>query len=326
VGFACEVNAKCGTHNTVIPRASATGNCELRTNCVASEIVVDERARAKSVKYFDAQDRQLEQTADLVAVCCSATETPRLLLNSRSRLFPNGAGNNYDWVGRNLQGHAYAGAIGLFDHDTYDDIGPGACVAVCDFNHGNPGLRGGAMLANEFIRLPYLFAGRHPRGAPSWGKAHKEFQRTYYRRSMGVQGPIQEMPVHEARVQVDPSVKDYWGIPVARISGRRHPHDLEIARFMVAKCERWLQEAGAVSTWSRLPGLAQGGGQHQAGTCRMGADAKTSVTNRFGQVHEIDNLFVADGSLHVTNGGFNPVLTIMALAYWVSDYIKREWK
>jgi choline dehydrogenase-like flavoprotein len=58
----------------------------------------------------------------------------------------------------------------------------------------------------------------------------------------------------------------------------------------------------------------------------MGNDPKTSVTNKYGQVHDIDNLFVADGSLHVTNGGFNPVLTIMALGYWVSDYIKKEWK
>ena len=69
--------------------------------------------------------------------------------------------------------------------------------------------------------------------------------------------------------------------------------------------------------WRNGPGLGLSGGQHQAGTCRMGNDPKTSVTNRFGQVHEIDNLFIADASLHVTNGGFNPVLTIMALAYWV---------
>ena len=79
-------------------------------------------------------------------------------------------------------------------------------------------------------------------------------------------------------------------------------------------------------TWISLPGQGVSGGQHQAGTCRMGDDPQTSVTNRYGQLHEIDNLFVADGSLHVTNGGFNPVLTILALGYWVSDYITREWK
>jgi choline dehydrogenase-like flavoprotein len=326
VGFACEVNAKCGTQNTVIPRAIETGNCEVRAGCVAAEIVVDERGRARGVRYFDGEDREQTQTADLVVVSCSATETARLLLNSQSRLFPAGAGNRHDWVGRNLQGHAYPGAVGLFEQVTYDDVGPGACIAACDFNHGNAGLKGGGMLANEFIRLPYIFTGMRPPGEASWGSRHKEFQRRNYRRSISVKGPVQEMPVFEARVQLDPSVKDHWGIPVVRLSGTRHPDDIEISRFMADKAEAWLKEAGAATTWKNLPGKGLSGGQHQAGTCRMGNDPKSSVTNRFGQVHEIDNLFVADGSLHVTNGGFNPVLTIMALAYWVADHIRKEWK
>lgn len=326
VGFACEINAKNGTQNTVIPAALATGNCEVRTNSVVSEIVVDGHGRARGVKYFDADDRAQFQTSDLVVVAGSATETARLLLNSKSKLFPDGAGNRYDWVGRNLQGHAYAGAWGLFEQVTYDDIGAGATIAISDFNHGNPGLRGGAMLANEFIRLPYLFSGRRPPGAPTWGKAHKDWQRGFYKRSIAVMGPVQEMPVFETRVEVDPVVKDHWGIPVARISGRRHPHDFEIGRFIATRAELWLKEAGAIQTWMNMPGSNISGGQHQAGTCRMGHDPKTSVTNKYGQVHDIDNLFIADGSLHVTNGGFNPVLTIMALGYWVGDYIKRNWK
>ncbi len=326
VGFACEVNAKCGTHNTVIPRALETGNCEVRTRCVASEVLLDNQGKARSVRYFDAEGRAQEQTADLVVLSCSATETARLLLNSRSRFFPAGAGNRNDWVGRNLQGHAYPGAWGLFREDVYDDVGPGACIAVCDFNHGNAGLRGGGMLANEFIRLPYLFTKQRPPGAPSWGKEHKKFQRDYYRHSASIKGPVQEMPVFDARVTIDPGVTDYWDIPVVRLSGRRHPHDLEISRFMALKAEAWIKEAGAVETWVNMPGKGLSGGQHQAGTCRMGNDPKTSVTNRYGQIHDVDNLFVADGSLNVNNGGFNPVLTIMALGYWVSDYIKREWK
>jgi choline dehydrogenase-like flavoprotein len=289
-------------------------------------VVIDEQGRARGVKYFDANDRQQYQTADLVVVSCSATETERLLLNSRSKLFPNGAGNRNDWVGRNLQGHAYPGSWGMFEEVTYDDVGPGACIAACNFNHGNPGLKGGGMLANEFIRLPYLFTRNRPPGEPSWGKAHKDFQRKYYRRTISVKGPVQEMPVFEARVEVDPVVKDFWGIPVARLSGNRHPHDLDISRFLASKAQEWIQAAGAVKSWINRPGAGLSGGQHQAGTCRMGNDPKTSVTNKYGQIHDIDNLFVADGSLHVTNGGFNPVLTIMALGYWVSDYIKKEWK
>ena len=85
---------------------------------------------------------------------------------------------------------------------------------------------------------------------------------------------------------------------------------------------------GATRVWRNGPGRGLGlsGGQHQAGTCRMGDDPNTSVTTRHGQLHQIDNLFIADGSLNVTNGGFNPVLTIMALAYWVADAIKTGWK
>ena len=104
------------------------------------------------------------------------------------------------------------------------------------------------------------------------------------------------------------------------------PTTLQLGEFLSKKAEAIIKEAGTTRVWRSGLGLGLSGGQHQAGTCRMGDDPKTSVTNRFGQVHQIDNLFVADASLHVTNGGFNPVLTIMALAYWVSHHIKADWK
>lgn len=326
VGFPCEVNAKCGTQNTVTPTALATGHCELRTGVMVKEIRFDARGRATGVTYFDANDREQTQEADLVVVAGGATESARLLLNSRHRLFPNGLGNRFDWVGRNFQGHTYTGAVGIVREDVYDDLGPGAGIAISDFNHGNPGLRGGAMLANEFIRLPIQFLGMLPPGTPRFGQAHKDAMRRGYRHTIAVQGPTQEMPVWDARVQLDPKVKDRWGIPVLRISGDKHPHTIEIGRAMSARAEEWLKEAGAIQTWRRNPGRGVSGGQHQAGTCRMGNDSKTSVVDRNGKVHDIDNVFVADASLHVTNGGFNPVLTIMANAYRISDHIVKTWK
>jgi len=95
---------------------------------------------------------------------------------------------------------------------------------------------------------------------------------------------------------------------------------------MAAKAEAWLKEAGAIQTWKKLPGPGLSAGQHQAGTCRMGDDPKSSVVNRYCQVHDVDNLFVIDASVHVTNGGFNPVLTIMANAYHASDRLVKQWK
>ncbi len=326
VGFACELSARTGSHNTVIPAALATGNCELRTGCMASEILLDDRGQAQGVAYFDDDNRLQRQTADLVIVSAGAIESARLLLNTRHRLFPNGLGNRYDWVGRNLVGHTYPGAVGLFDYDTYDDIGPGASIAICDFNHGNPGLAGGGMLANEFIRLPYQFLSQLPPSVSRWGREHKDFVRSAFKRTVCIMGPVQEMPMFDARVQVDPKIKDYWGIPVGRLSGKKHPHTLEIARFMAGKAEAWLREAGAVQTWRRLPGPSMSGGQHQAGTCRMGNDPRTSVVDKNCRLHDVDNVYLVDASVHVTNGGFNPALTIFANAYRASHNLLQAWK
>ena len=325
-GFACPLNAKSGTHNTVIPKALSTGNCELRTNCVVSEITVTDSGRPNGVIYFDRDNHKQSQTADVIVVAASATESARLLLNSTSKFFPSGVGNRHDWVGRNFQGHAYTGAFGLFEEDIFDDVGPGASIAISDFNHHNAGIIGGGILANEFTRLPYFFTAIRPPGSPTWGKAHKAFQRKYFRRNVQVVGPIQEMPVFDSRVQVDPSVRDFWGIPVVRLSGTRHPRDFEGCKFLSGKAEDILKAAGAAITWQSVGGRGLSGGQHQAGTCRMGNDPLTSVTDKYGRVHETPNVFVADASLHVTNGGFNPALTIMALGYWVGGHIAKEWK
>ena len=326
-GFACEVDAKNGSQNTVIPVALNTGNCELRTECMVREILTDERGRARGVAYFDADGHLQEQLADLVVVSSCAAESARLLLNSKSRLFPNGLGNRYDQVGRNLQGHHYTGAIGYFDFETYDDLGPGASIAICDYNHGTPGLSGGGMLANEFIRLPIHMIDRLPPGTSSWGLAHKQAMRQWHKRSIVIMGPTQQIPSAEARVTLDPLVKDKWGLPVVRFSGNVHPHTFEIGEVQAQRAETWLKETGAIHT-SQMAGKPSlvSAGQHQAGTCRMGSDPRSSVVTPDCRLHDIDNVFVIDGSVHVTNGGFNPALTIMAVAYKASNALVRNWK
>lgn len=326
VGFACPVDGKNGTQNTVIPTAMETGNCEVRTHCQVAEIMSDAAGRVRGVKYFDRENKGQTQTADLVILAASATETARLLLNSPTDLHPNGLGNDYDWVGRNLQGHAYTGAYGIFDYEVTDFAGPGATFGLCDFNHHNEGIIGGGLLCNEFNALPYLYTGIRPPGSKRWGREHKDFQMRNIKRTAGLHGPIQEIPNFDARVMLDPKVKDYWGIPVLALSGQRHSLDYEHCRWLSGKAEAIIKEAGAIQTWQSVGGRGLSGGQHQAGTARMGNDPQTSVTNRYGQLHDIDNLFVADASLHVTNAGFNPVLTIMALGYWVSEYITNTWK
>lgn len=325
-GFACEVDAKNGSQNTVIPIALATGNCELRTECTVTEILTDDQGHVRGVSYIDAARRQ-EQLADIVIISGCATESARLLLNSTSRLFPQGLGNRYDQVGRYLQGHHYTGAIGYFEDDTYDDLGPGASIAITDYNHGTPGLCGGGMLANEFIRLPIQMVDHLPQGTPKWGVGHKQAMRAWHKRTIIVQGPTQQIPMATGRVTVDPAVKDKWGLPVVRIEGNVHPHTFEIGEVQAKRAEAWLKEAGAahISLLSGKPPIVSAG-QHQAGTCRMGDDPHSSVVNKYCQIHDVDNLFVIDGSVHVTNGGFNPALTIMAVAYYASNALLRNWK
>ena len=326
-GFACETDAKNGSQNTVIPVALNTGNCELRTECMVKEILTDDRGRARGVAYYDSTGHLEEQPADIVIVSACAIESARLLLNSRSRLFPNGLGNRYDQVGRHLQGHHYTGAVGYFDFETYDDVGPGASIAITDYNHGTPGLAGGGMLANEFIRLPIHMLDKLPPGTPRWGLGHKQAMRHWHKRSIVIMGPTQQIPTATGRVTIDSGVKDRWGLPVARFEGNSHPHTFDIGDMQASRAEAWLKEAGAIST-SQMTYKTESvsSGQHQAGTCRMGDDPKGSVVNRRCQIHDVDNVFVIDGSVHVTNGGFNPVLTIMALAYYASAALVSNWK
>jgi choline dehydrogenase-like flavoprotein len=326
-GFVCETDAKNGSQNTVIPIALNTGNCELRTECMVKEILTDERGRARGVAYYDADGHLQEQLSDIVVVSGCATESARLLLNSKSRLFPLGLGNRHDQVGRHLQGHQYTGATGYFDFNTYDDEGPGASIAVCDYNHGTPGLCGGGMLDNQFIRLPIQMVERLPENTPRWGLGHKQGMRAWHKRTVGIHGPTQQIPTADAMVTLDPTVRDKWGIPVVRTSGNVHPHTFEVGEVQAKRAEAWLKEAGAMhTTVSANRHEIVSGEAHQAGTCRMGDDPKGSVVNRYCQIHDVDNVFVIDSSVHVTNGGFNPALTIMAIAYYASDALVRNWK
>ncbi len=313
VGFACPVDAKNGTHNTLIARAALTGRCTLVPGATAARIERNSDNRVAGLSYFGPDGVLVSATADVVVVAGGAVETARLLLLS-------GIGNEH--VGRHLQGHCYPMAFGRFDADINDGVGPGPSIATCDFTHGNDGVIGGAMLANEFVVLPATFWKRNlPPRIPRWGREAKEWMRVNYRRTLQVCGPVQEIPAPNARVTIDATVRDRHGIPAARLSGSMHPETLRTAGFLWERAREWLLASGAVETWGVPPGMALSGGQHQAGTCRMGDDPQTSVTDRDCRVHGHDNLYIGDGAVHVTNGAFNPFLTIMALAYRTADHI-----
>ena len=258
--------------------------------------------------------------ADDVVVAAGAVESARLLLASGSDREPNGLGNARDQVGRHLQGHLYGGAIGIFDEVVNDLEGPGPSISTHDFRHGNDGLVGGGMIANEFVPTPVSTFGslRHAGLIGPHGPAVKHGMRRLLPRMQRVVGPVQEVTSADSRVRLDPTVTDSLGIPVARLSGRLHPNDLAVQQLLGERAADWLRAAGATTAIAYLPSPENevpSSGQHQAGTCRMGTDPATSVTDPYGRVWDHDNLRVIDGSLHVTNGGVNPVLTIFANAF-----------
>ena len=327
VGFACPTDAKNGTKQTLIARALATGRCTLETEAMAERIDTDESGRVVGVTYWNDAGERVVATSDIVVSSAGAIETARLLLNSKSDAHPQGLGNAHDQVGRNLQGHYYAGARGWMPDPIWDGVGPGTTTATIKFNHGNDGIIGGGMIADDFITLPIIYqkGGTGSADAPRWGLAHKEWMRRNYTRLLYVTGPIHEIPSPDCRVTVDSTVHDRWGIPAARLAGTTHPETVRVYDFMRARGEEWLRASGAEGVHSSPTGVGLSAGQHQAGTCRMGPDPKTSVTNEWGRVHGHENLFVADASLHVTNGGFNPVLTILSLAYRVAGRLVASW-
>ncbi|MBV9851046.1 MAG: GMC family oxidoreductase [Armatimonadetes bacterium] len=326
VGFACPTDAKNGTQNTLIPRALATGRCDLVTGATAERVETDGTGRVVGIAYRDDAGERHTARAEVVVLSGGAIETARLLLLSANAQEPNGLGNNSDQVGRHLQGHYYPTAVGLFPEPVWDGLGPGASTATCAFNHGNDGIIGGGMLADDFIVLPIVFQkGLLPPDLPRWGAANKVFMRDGYRRSIKVSGPVHEIPSPDARVTLDPDVLDRRGLPVVRLSGTTHPETVRTSAFMLKRAKQWLRAAGASEVWGAAPGLTLSGGQHQAGTCRMGDDPARSVVDPHCRVHGHDNLYVADGSVHVTNGGFNPVLTILALAFRTAQHITQSW-
>jgi choline dehydrogenase-like flavoprotein len=330
VGFSCPVDAKNGAHNTVLPRALATGSAALVPGCRAVEVTTDARGRVSGAVLVDESTGEVRTVrAGHVVVACGAIETARLLLASRSDRHPAGLGNGTDQVGRHLQGHAFVSAFGSFDEPVVDPDGPGVSIATLDLAHGNVDatgapLVGGGVVANEMVKLPIVhWSWALPPDAPRWGAAAKAAMRDTYHRTGHLFAQVQEVPRADNRVTLAEDVRDHLGLPVARLAGAAHPETVRTTRHVAERACEWLAASGATRTWNdRIPtGLLAG--QHQAGTCRMGTDPATSVTDPDGRVHGHDNLWIADASVHVTNGSVGPALTIMALAHRLAETLAR---
>jgi choline dehydrogenase-like flavoprotein len=326
VGFTCPVDAKNGSHNTFIPRAVATGLLTMRTHAQATRVMTDASGCVTGVDYV-ANGKQQSASAGVVIVAGGAIETARLLLLSTSRHHPRGIGDHGGHLGRHLQSHTYPIALGILPRSvTNPNRGPGVSVATTALNHGNPGVIGGAMMADDFVKTPVThWRIGLPPDVRRWGIANKRAMQELYLRTVDVRAPVQEIPTPDNRVTLRHSARDRLGLPVAELAGVVHPETQETAAFIRSRLIDWLEASGADRAWS-LPDIPRGLSDwfHQAGTCRMSSDPSDGVVDPSGRVHGHDNLFIADGSVHVTNGGFNPALTILALALRTAGNVAAE--
>jgi choline dehydrogenase-like flavoprotein len=327
-GFGCEVGAKSSTLASVIPMAVKTGRCEIRANCYVRQIEVDKAGRVTGAVYFDGRRREVRQRARAVVVCCNGSETPRLLLMSKSNRFPNGLANSNGLVGKHLMFDSGSFCGGLFEHPLNDFKSVHVSRVLHDFYDADPkrGFYGGGGIDARFDWYPISF-GLYglPPDAPRWGSGYKRALREHFTRSMFLLSHSTTLPVESNSISLDPDVKDEWGLPAMRVTFKNHPDDLKTMQFLSDRQMEILDAAGARKKWA-FPVEEVTQGFHLLGTCRMGDDAGRSVVDKFHRAHDVPNLFLVDGSSFVTSSRNQPTCTIQALAYRAADHIAQSAK
>ncbi|MBM3516329.1 MAG: GMC family oxidoreductase [Alphaproteobacteria bacterium] len=324
IGFCmqgCKSGAKWSTLYTEIPKAEATGHCEVRANAMALQIEHDERGRVTGVLYADKAGRQHLQKAR--AVCCAGNslETPRILFNSASAKFPQGLANSSGQLGKNYMRNCHGMVFGEFDRPIHMYRGPVGAGLIEDLGENDPenrGFVGGIWMGLVSVGVPYFANMLAPK---DWGRA-KTSQLEGYDHMAGVWFCGDDLPQERNHVRLNTEVKDQFGLPVAHVHLEMHENEYKMENFGLRKCEELLTAAGAKRTVSE----PQPGSAHNIGTCRMSASARDGVVNRWGQSHDIPNLFVSDGSqfTHINTG--NPTLTIVTLAIRQADYIAERMR
>ena len=327
-GYGCHVRARSSSAVTVLPIAQKTGRCEIRANSYVREISTDSNGRVTGVVYFDGQKREIRQRAKAVVLSANGTESARLLLLSKSAKFPDGLANTNGVVGKYLMLGNGAGASGLFERPLNEYKGVISGVGIVDFVPSDPkrGFYGGGRLTARGYETPLTMGlnGLSP-NAPRWGAGYKKALREEANHKMTITCFTTQMPLETNRVDLDPDVKDEWGLPAMRITSTSHPDDMKCANFFHQKSIEILKAAGATQVWSNPPNDSRGGA-HNRGSCRMGNDPKTSVVDKFHRAHDVPNLWIVDGSNLVTGGRNHPTMTIQALAYRAAEHLIKAAK
>lgn len=341
-GRGCTTASNFSSSQVLIPPAMETGRLTLITGAMAREIIVGKNGKAEAVSYIDKVTRAEKRIyAKAVVVAASACESARLLLNSKSALFPDGLANSSGTVGRYLtdsvgsDGWGYVPALEKMPPHNHDGTG-GMHLYVPWWKYDRK---------NDFPRGYHieLWGGRGMPGIgmfnhlceeeEGYGAALKRRAREVYGTAVGFSGRGEMVPNPDTYCEIDPDKVDEWGIPVLRFHFQWSEYELRQAKDMQETFKSIIEAmGGSYQTRTAIDGPfpfgIQPGGKiiHEVGTARMGADPKTSVLNGYCQAHDVKNLFVTDGAPLVTNPDKNPTLTIMALSWRASEHLLDEAK
>lgn len=309
----CKVGAKASTLITHIPDAIEHG-AELRPNCMVSRIDLGRDRRVSGVTYFDPDGRERFQKAKAVVVAGYSIETPRLLLNSACTGFEKGLANSSDCVGRYLMAQAGNVVLGRFEEPVRMYKAPPAHALTEEFYETDPKRDFARGFAIQTVGpLPIAFAKQMISAKGAWGWGLRRVMMDYnHWAGFGFLGEI--LPHADNRVQLAEE-KDRFGLPIARTTFNLHDNDKKLIDYGKKKTMDVMWAAGAQEV------VQEARFAHLVGAARMGADPATSVVDEFGRTHDIDNLFICDGSIMPTQGSANPGLTIMALAARIGDYL-----
>ena len=334
--YGCSSGAKGSSRAALLNDAVKTGNCEIRAHAKVYRITSDANGRISSVDYYDANDDRQRVDAKIYVVACQAIETSRLLLASTGPKHPHGLGNRNGQVGRNLVFSAGGSGQGDFPYHKFEHLvaqgmkarGPFVNRAVQDWyvidDRGfGPKAKGGTIdfLYRHPNPISRANAQKWDDGHLLWGEPLQRKLKSFFTESRYLRVEIFDdwTPVDDCFVALDPKRKDRWGDPVARVRIGYHPYDLKVGRYMAERSEEILKQMGAENVYASAS--ASPPQNLVAGGCRFGNDAATSVLDAHCRSHEVENLFVTDGSFMPTGGSVPFTWTIYANAFRVGERI-----
>jgi len=317
IGFChsgCKVGAKWSALYTEVPKAETTDHYELRTGAMVMQIRHDDSGKVTSVVYVDQDGVTREQQARAVAVAGNVVETTRLLLNSASATHPDGLGNASGQLGRNYMRHVTTGVYAVMPGEVNFHKGTRQSGLIMDERYHLPkrGFAGGYFIETSSSN-PSGAAG----GIAGWGEEVADYMEKYNRMAaVFVTG--EDPPQARNRISLHPSEKDQNGLPVPVLYYALHPNSTLMQNHANRKSSEIFESLGGKIV-SKIEGI--GYGCHNMGVARMSENPEDGITNRWGQVHDISNLFVSDGSVFSSSAAANPTLTIVALAIRQADHI-----